>query len=156
MIKPYIKEAESSHLETILNLNKELFNAESIYIDSFNENWSKSEFARRYFQNRIADPLSIVFIAAIESEVVGYISGYVYSNSTRIPPTSAEIENIIVLDKYRGRGIGKILSDKFEQKAKTLGASRLKVVALTKNIPAINFYKKFGFDDHEVLLEKQL
>ncbi|OGL39599.1 MAG: hypothetical protein A3C43_08430 [Candidatus Schekmanbacteria bacterium RIFCSPHIGHO2_02_FULL_38_11] len=55
------------------------------------------------------------------------------------------IFGLLVGKRYRGAGIGKILMDKAIGMAKRDGAKEIKLMVNTKSIPAINFYKKFGF-----------
>ena len=54
------------------------------------------------------------------------------------------LEDIIVTEKMRGHGIGKILLDKLIEVAKEKKYSGIMWQVLNWNEPAINFYKKFN------------
>ena len=54
------------------------------------------------------------------------------------------LEDIIVKEKMRGHGIGKILLDKLIEVAKEKKYSGIMWQVLNWNEPAINFYKKFN------------
>ena len=54
------------------------------------------------------------------------------------------LEDIIVTEKMRGHGIGKILLDKLIEVAKEKKYSGIMWQVLDWNEPAINFYKKFN------------
>jgi GNAT superfamily N-acetyltransferase len=53
------------------------------------------------------------------------------------------LEDIIVPESLRGRGIGKMLFDAVVIRARDMGAKRMMWQVLDWNEPAINFYKKY-------------
>lgn len=54
------------------------------------------------------------------------------------------LEDILVTETMRGKGIGKMLIERLIQEAKEKGFKRIAWQVLDWNEPAINFYKKFG------------
>lgn len=71
------------------------------------------------------------------------------------------LEDIVVTEKLRGRGIGKLLFDEVVKQAKEFKAKRLMWQVLDWNQPAINFYKKLNahLDEEWInckLTEKQI
>jgi len=54
------------------------------------------------------------------------------------------LDDLIVSEKYRSRGIGKKLFDAFISEAKAIGAKQVHWQVLDWNTPAIEFYKKLG------------
>ena len=54
------------------------------------------------------------------------------------------LEDILVTESMRGRGIGKMLIEKLTEEAKEKGFKRITWQVLDWNEPAINFYKKFN------------
>jgi len=54
------------------------------------------------------------------------------------------LEDIIVTEKYRGRGVGKILFEKLIEVAKEKNFHGITWQVLDWNEPAINFYKKYN------------
>jgi GNAT superfamily N-acetyltransferase len=54
------------------------------------------------------------------------------------------LEDILVTEALRGKGIGKMLIERLIQEAKEKGFKRMTWQVLDWNEPAINFYKKFG------------
>ena len=56
------------------------------------------------------------------------------------------LEDIVVTENQRGKGIGKLLFDKVVYFAKEYKAKRLMWQVLDWNKPAINFYKKLNAD----------
>ena len=56
------------------------------------------------------------------------------------------LEDLIVTEVYRGRGIGKMLFDETIEEARKLGVSGMMWQVLDWNQPAIDFYKKYGVE----------
>ena len=56
------------------------------------------------------------------------------------------LEDIVVTEKMRGKGVGKLLFDEVVSFAKNYKAKRLMWQVLDWNKPAINFYKKLNAD----------
>ena len=54
------------------------------------------------------------------------------------------LEDILVTESMRGKGIGKILMDRLMEEAKEKGLKRITWQVLDWNAPAIHFYKKFN------------
>lgn len=54
------------------------------------------------------------------------------------------LEDIIVTESYRGKGIGKMLMDKLIEEAREKGFKRITWQVLDWNEPAIRFYKKYS------------
>jgi len=56
------------------------------------------------------------------------------------------LEDILVTDEMRGKGIGKLLFDRLIEEAKEKKFNRIIWQVLDWNEPAINFYKKYNAD----------
>lgn len=56
-----------------------------------------------------------------------------------------EIDNFIVHPEHRQKGIGKIISDYIDQKAKELNCTCVVLDAFTGNFPAHKFYYNLGY-----------
>jgi GNAT superfamily N-acetyltransferase len=69
------------------------------------------------------------------------------------------LEDLIVTESLRRKGIGKLLIERLTQEAKDKGFKRIVWQVLDWNQPAIDFYKQFGakFDNEwvNVTLEVQ-
>jgi PhnO protein len=97
----------------------------------------------------------IYFVAKVNDTVVGFISahgqlllhhlGYVY-----------EIQELYVLDDYRGFGIGKALVSKIERVVKDKHAVSLEVTTQKKRTKAHEFYNKNEFIGTHFKFTKQL
>lgn len=89
-----------------------------------------------------SNPIYGLFVAENENGIVG-ISLYYWRYSTW-KGKRLYLEDIIVTEKERGSGIGKLLFDRTMQKALEENCSGMMWQVLEWNEPAIHFYKKYG------------
>ena len=87
-------------------------------------------------------PLFHVFVAEVESEIVG-IALYYYRYSTWKGKT-IHLEDLVVKDKMRGTGLGYALYSEIIKQGKKDQVRRVEWNVLDWNIPAIEFYEKSG------------
>lgn len=93
-------------------------------------------------------PLFHVFVAEEENNIVG-IALYYYRYSTWKGKT-IHLEDLIVKDEMRGKGIGYALYSEVIKQGKKDGVRRIDWHVLDWNTPAVEFYEKSGarvFDD---------
>ena len=87
-------------------------------------------------------PLFHVFIAEVESEIVGIALWY-YRFSTWKGKT-IHLEDLVVKDKMRGTGLGYALYSEIIKQGKKDQVRRVEWNVLDWNTPAIDFYEKSG------------
>lgn len=86
-------------------------------------------------------------VAELNNEIVG-MALYYWKYSTW-KGKGIYLDDIVVTEKHRRKGIGKLLMDEIIQIAAKEKANKLEWQVLNWNEPAINFYKKYNveFDD---------
>lgn len=151
-----IRKATIADLNAISTLNRTLFQHEQQFTDSYSLEWTFSQPGQDYFTKSITGEHGIVFVAQESESIVGYICGYIGTFLYRQNPTMAEIDNMVVEESARGKGVGSNLIKTFETEAKHRGAKRIKISALIANTRAHGFYTKSGFHQHELVFEKDL
>lgn len=151
-----IRKASINNLKDIQRLNHKLFELEySNFDSSLKVGWSYEKEGTKYFTNMITN--KIVFICIDENNnIVGYLAGNTDIKTSYNTKSMAEIDNMIVEEKYRKEGLGTRLINKFKEYCLELGIQELKVTASSKNSNAINFYKKNGFENFETTLKIKL
>lgn len=87
------------------------------------------------------NPVWWAFVAEVEENVVGF--ALYYKRYSTWKGSRLYLEDLIVTDKLRGKGIGKLLFDKLIEEAKEKKYSGMMWQVLDWNEPAINFYKKY-------------
>ncbi|MET3126424.1 GNAT superfamily N-acetyltransferase [Arcicella rosea] len=98
---------------------------EQMYLDGFGDN-----------------PIYGTIVAEVAGEVVG-LALYYYRYSTW-KGKRLYLEDLIVSEKMRGKGLGEKLLEATIQQAKDDACTGVMWQVLDWNEPAINFYKKFG------------
>lgn len=90
------------------------------------------------------------FVAEVEPEagklpiICGFALYYVRYSTWK--GQAMYLEDIIVTEKMRGKGIGRLLFDRLVVEAKEKNLNRMVWQVLEWNEPAINFYKKYNAD----------
>lgn len=150
-----IRQADKSEVSALQELNNEIFVNNPHYDPDLKLDWALSRNGQEYFSNLLEDSEAYCFIAEDDNRKVGYIAAATkkidYRNSKYI-----EIENLGVVPEYQSKGIGKLLMEECLNWAKTKGYQRAYVNSYFENKGAINFYKKNGFQEIDISLEKAL
>src|SRR5215510_6194875 len=92
-----------------------------------------------------------IFVAEEDSEVVGFVTVLARESFTELddpPGHYALITDLVVLEPYRGRGIGRQLLVNAEAYAMHAGAIELRIGVLANNGPARRLYIHAGFQPH--------
>ena len=136
MIKVHIRKAEKSDAASILFLIRELaiFEKEPQAVIV-----TQAQIERDGFGDR---PLFECFVAEVADQVVG-MALYYPRYSTWKGPTF-HLEDLIVTEPMKGKGIGTQLFKAFIEYAHEVGVERVEWAVLDWNLPAIEFYQKSG------------
>jgi GNAT superfamily N-acetyltransferase len=131
-----IRKGEKKDMSSILGLINELAvfekepNAVNITVDDLLENGFKEK------------PEFNVLVAEFEGDIVGM--ALFYNRFSTWDGPSLHLEDLIVTEEYRSKGIGKALYNKVLEFGLTSGKKRVEWVVLDWNTPAIEFYKSTG------------
>src|SRR4051812_30248342 len=134
-MKTVIRKGESEDLPAVLDLIKELAEYEKAAAEVDVTLAQMEEWA---FGN---DCIFQFYVACVNDEVKG-MALYYYKYSTW-KGRCLFLEDLIVTEKERGKGIGKMLFEEVIRVAKQEKVKRLEWQVLEWNAPAITFYKKF-------------
>lgn len=111
------------------------------HIEKLNENFKKlidDEFNKYAAQNNVScNYTPFNFVAREKDQVVGILTGYSYYSEVYI-------DDLIVLEKRRGKGIGMKLMQEVENHFKDKNLNNINLV--TNAFQAPEFYKKCGFE----------
>lgn len=94
------------------------------------------------------NPVWWAYVAEADGRVEGFALWYIRYSTWK--GQRMYLEDILVTEKIRGKGLGKLLLDKLIAEAKEKNFSGMMWQVLEWNEPAINFYKKYeqvNFDE---------
>ncbi|QSE97542.1 GNAT family N-acetyltransferase [Fulvivirga lutea] len=130
-----IREGVKNDLPRVLELIKELavYEKAGDQVDNTVEQMEKDGFG--------ANPIFGLYVAESNGDIVG-IAIYYYRYSTW-KGKRMYLEDIVVTQEHRGKGIGKLLFEQVINKGKAENCSGMVWQVLDWNEPAINFYKKY-------------
>ncbi len=157
-MKYEIKRATIKDLEVVRRLNEKLCIKEHKEFDSsIISNYSMTEKGKESFERCITADASITLIVEVDDRTVGYLTGGIQeAEDFRNIKYICELGSMWVDEEYRSEGIGKKLVGEFEKWCKKKDVSRLRVVVSAQNEQGIRFYKKEGFEDYDLVLEKNI
>lgn len=131
-----IRQATEKDIDIIFNFINEL----AIYEKLENEVIATKELIlETLFKNNKAD----VLIANYYGKPVG-MALYFYTYSTFLGKIGIYLEDLYVKEKYRGKGIGKLLINNLAKICLDNGYGRLEWSVLDWNKPSIDFYENLG------------
>ena len=144
-------------LNDVLRLNFELFKLEDKKYDkTLNRNWTYRE-GKKFFRKRILWKKSFMEVVEYKGKTVGYLCGEIFKGIPwRQKAIYAELDNMFVEGKYRGKKLGTKLVKDFLNWCKKKKVGYVEVVASFSNKNAIGFYNRSGFKDYALILETKI
>lgn len=88
-----------------------------------------------------ANPVFYCLVAVDGVEVIGFALYYISYSTWK--GKCVYLEDFLVTEAWRRKGVGKMLFDAVHQQAILMNAKRFEWQVLDWNTPAINFYKKY-------------
>ena len=120
---------------------------------------SVSKSYLEYMFGRCAETAGKVFVAEVDGRVAGFVSVWAKVKAKVVEEREYEyayVSDLVVLAKYRGRGLGRSLLLKAEGYAAGQGARLLRIGVLARNEVARGLYRSCGFEDRVVEMSKEL
>jgi ribosomal protein S18 acetylase RimI-like enzyme len=153
-----IREASINDLKTVQDMNYRLFLHDKKSDPTLDDKWPYSKAGLDYFTRMLSGAKNICLIAENEKkEPVGYVIGrFEAVHKPRPNVREAELDNIIVLETYRDKGVGTALVDHLVLWAKSKKATHIKVTGYSKNKHALEFYQRRGFLPFTTTFEMEL
>ena len=150
-----IRKARIDEIKKLQDLNDDAFSSNPEFDDDLVLDWAQSNLGKTYFTNTIKNPNDLLLVAEDGVKLVGYIGASPKKIEHR-KSKYIEIDNLGVAKAYRKKGIGKMLMDKCLEWAKERGYRKVILTSYFKNTNAIAFYKKIGFSEINISLEKKI
>jgi GNAT superfamily N-acetyltransferase len=131
-----IRKAKKEDCPRIMELVTEL----AVYERAPNEvTVSLEHFEKSGFGSK---PVWWAFVAEVDGKIEGFALFYIRFSTWK--GQRMYLEDLIVTEEMRGKGLGKLLFDKLINEAKKRKLNGIQWQVLEWNEPAINFYKKYN------------
>ncbi len=154
-----IRKAKKSDIDDIIRLADQLRKTEAPLDKTKNikEDSYLSDIYREKELKYISSRKKIFLVAEIDKKIIGYVNGYIVENPDIYYREPVAYLDCLCVDKVsRKQGIGKKLIDEFSSIVKKKGAKYVKLNAFENNTPAVNLYKKEGFEEYSIYYMKKI
>lgn len=138
-----IRQVTVNDAEKLTNLILQVERESAYMLYEGNERKLTSEQLRKRIETIEQEENSAIFVAEVDNRLAGYL--FAMGGQARRTKHSVYIV-IGILEQFRGVGIGTKLFIELEKWAKEHRIHRLELSVVTKNVAAINLYKKMGFE----------
>lgn len=149
-----IRKATSSDLYQLQNLTHELYLHDKVYYPYFNVNFPFEKRGIDYLKERITQPNGVCLVAELDNKLVGFLTGNQPILLSWAPVRKTSIENLYIKKNARRKYIGTKLIEEFLKWSHSHGITYHTVSTLAGNINSRKFYKKLGFNELVITLEK--
>lgn len=129
-----IRNLQQNDLENLIPLYKEFWDEDSDLLKM-----------KETYKQIVKDPNHIILTAVEKGILIGTISGIVCRSLYGDCSPFLVIEDFIITEKYRGKGIGKKLLSAIEEAGKVKGCNQAILVTETNRKDAQRFYESCGF-----------
>lgn len=150
-----IRLATTNDVKTLQELNHEVFLDNYQYESDLIIDWAKSEAGEKYFRVLLEDASSCCLIAEENNQPIGYLAA-THKDLNYHSDKYLEIDNMGVNPDYRSKGVGSELIKKCLNWAKDNSYQKVIVNTFFQNTKAISFYRKNGFTEIDITLQKEL
>lgn len=133
-----LTKANQTDIEELVELLTELFKQET-------EFQPDPDFQRRGLMKIISNKdVGVILVAKEDKNILGMVN-LLFTESTALGSRVAILEDMIVSNTSRGKGIGSLLIDYAVQEATDSGCKRITLLTDIENAKAQVFYQKKGF-----------
>lgn len=113
-------------------------------------------YSKKEYEKLVYDPGVVSILAEEDDHIAGLCIVCLRKKSGMIEMKTAYMEDLIVSEPYRGRGIATALYLEAEKRVKRMGAKRLDLMVWSFNDDARAFYEKQGMTQQRFIYEKGL
>lgn len=138
----YFKAAQESDIDVMLGFMRELYEYDgSIPFEEPETRVALEQIIKD-------DSLGRVWLIVQNNIAIGYVV-LTFGYSLEYHGRDAIVDELYLQEDYRGRGIGTKSLEFVTEVCRSLGVHALHLEVERTNVKAQNFYRKFGFEDHD-------
>ena len=132
-----IRDAVAADIPAMVELLSQLFSIEQDFVPD-------ADKQGRGLVLLLAHAGAHMLVAELEGRVVGMITTQTLISTAEGGPVGL-VEDLVVAEPHRGKGIGRQLLQTMETRARDTGLTRLQLLADSDNAPALDFYTQRGW-----------
>jgi ribosomal protein S18 acetylase RimI-like enzyme len=152
-----IRRATIDDLELIKEIKLEAKASERTYNKSLKPIEQTKELYFSYLKSDLENSDRAVFIAIDQDKPVGIITGRIYTTLLiRRLPKKGHISNLFIEPTHRKKGLASKLANELLNWFKTEGIEDVHLGAALQNDPALQMFKKLGFQEYAIEMKKSL
>lgn len=148
-----IEPAEPGDVETLADLWVQLAREQREHGSYVLPDANRETILETLEAHRVGDGL---LVARLEGELAGFASFSVERGTFSLSATRGLLSNLYVRPAYRNRGVGSALLEAVERSLAEQGADVLVLEAMADNEAARRFYRRNGYEEYRVALERSL
>ena len=103
----------------------------------------------------LARPDHVIFVADVSGSVVGLVGAYLVE-ALEFTGAYGRLTGMVVDEKWRGRGIGRLLMERIERWLREQGARMLILTSGNQRAEAHRFYRRLGYTETGLRFAKLL
>jgi ribosomal protein S18 acetylase RimI-like enzyme len=135
-----ITAARETHLPAILNLYAQLGQDDGRVLDL--------DTAQKLLARIASYPDYRLYVAVIEGKVIGCFALLIMDNLAHCGEPSAIVEDVVVAEQWRGRGIGQAMMGFATRISQRKGCYKIVLSSNRMRQAAHRFYERLGFSQH--------
>jgi GNAT superfamily N-acetyltransferase len=137
-----IREARESDLQGVLRLYAQLGQDDGSVLDR--------NRAAKILRCMAVYPDYRLYVVTLDGDAVGTFTLLIMDNIAHMGAKSAILEDVVVSERLRGRGVGTMMMAHAGRLAREKGCYKLAFSSNKNRIDAHRFYEKLGFEHHGV------
>ena len=152
-----VSKATRADLVDITSLSNQLMAYDKQHDATLATNWLKKSCGKNFLREHFSKKQQAAFVVKHNARVVAYLLGAIVpAECYRMVKKIAEIEELFVMDEFRGQKLGEKLMQAFIDWAKKQAkVPRISVRISAANHGAIKFYQRCGFKEYDLVLEME-
>lgn len=159
-IRPYSAGDQSAIEELMKELQKHLSDIDPLKRVRNIEDFDASNYIDRLLE-KVESTDGKIFIAEEDGRPLGFVAGIISGGDSddsldHYPATEGNVVELVVSQKHRGQGTGRMLMEKMEEFLKENGCEYVRVGCFAGNTGTHAFYEKCGYGDRYIELLKRL
>lgn len=155
-----IREYAENDVEELLALIRHLQGFEAALFDRMKPVSEIGPWYIEVLKKQCADKAGAILVAEEDGSLLGYATILTEADEDgsydEVHYLYGYVGDLGVRPEDRGKGVGKLLLDECENRARQAGRKWLRIGVLANNVRARFVYERFGFAPHHVTMEKLL